>query len=186
MRGVERTRTLKFDHPGLDTTATRSGSRLVIQNDIGATDAHVVVIAVEDCTVRITYTDVHLARSKFFAGLFDEFPVRVERSRSPAGRGPGRRGRVLSRHRSLRSQEHRRPRTFPRSDRCGSRFSDRLEQGAQGAAIMGVQRRRRPHSRLGGAKSDRPSRLSRARRRRARRLGRAQRRPVAHRLRRKS
>ena len=75
MRGVERTRTLKFDHPGLDTTATRSGSRLVIQNDIGATDAHVVVIAVEDCTVRITYTDVHLARSKFFAGLFDEFPV---------------------------------------------------------------------------------------------------------------
>jgi phosphohistidine swiveling domain-containing protein len=75
MRGVERTRTLKFDHPGLDTTATRSGSRLVIQNDIGATDAHVVVIAIEDCTVRITYTDVHLARSKFFAGLFDEFPV---------------------------------------------------------------------------------------------------------------
>ena len=67
--------TLKFDHPGLDATATRSGSRLVIQNDIGATDAHVVVIAVEDCTVRITYTDVHLVRSKFFAGLFDEFPV---------------------------------------------------------------------------------------------------------------
>ena len=75
MRGVDRTRALKFNHPGLDATATRSGSRLIIQNDIGATDAHVVVITVENSTVCITYTDVHLGRSKFFAGLFDEFPL---------------------------------------------------------------------------------------------------------------
>ena len=33
MRGLARTRALKFDHPGLDTTVMRSGSRLVIQND---------------------------------------------------------------------------------------------------------------------------------------------------------
>jgi len=47
MRGLESTRKLKFDHPGLATTASRSGDRLIIQNDIGETDAHVVVIAVD-------------------------------------------------------------------------------------------------------------------------------------------
>jgi hypothetical protein len=47
MRGVESTRKLKFDHPGLGTTAARSAARLTIQNDIGETDAHVVVVAVE-------------------------------------------------------------------------------------------------------------------------------------------
>lgn len=75
MRGVERTRRLKFDHPGLDTTATRSGSRLVIQNDIGTTDAHVLVVTVEALAVTITYTDVHRARAQFFIALFDAFPV---------------------------------------------------------------------------------------------------------------
>lgn len=47
MCGVEKTRRLKFDRPGLATTSTRCGARLTIQNDIGETDAHVVVIAVE-------------------------------------------------------------------------------------------------------------------------------------------
>jgi uncharacterized protein Yka (UPF0111/DUF47 family) len=76
MRGIDETRGLKFDHPGLGTTATRSGSRLVIQNDIGATDAHVVVVAVEENAVTLTYTDVHLARAKFFMTLLDAFPAR--------------------------------------------------------------------------------------------------------------
>jgi uncharacterized protein Yka (UPF0111/DUF47 family) len=75
MRGVESTRLLKFDHPGLATTATRAGARLTIQNDIGETDAHVVVIAVEQDAVTVTYTDVHLARAKFFTGLLRNFPV---------------------------------------------------------------------------------------------------------------
>ncbi|MEJ2377359.1 MAG: hypothetical protein P8Y71_18810 [Pseudolabrys sp.] len=75
MRGVESTRRLKFDHPGLTTTATRAGSRLTIQNDISETDAHVVVIAVEPHAVVITYTDVHRARAKFFTRLFRDFPV---------------------------------------------------------------------------------------------------------------
>ncbi|MEJ2435197.1 MAG: hypothetical protein P8Y53_19365 [Pseudolabrys sp.] len=66
MRGVESTRRLKFDHPGLTTTATRAGSRLTIQNDIGETDAHVVVIAVEPHA---------RARAKFFTRLFRDFPV---------------------------------------------------------------------------------------------------------------
>jgi uncharacterized protein Yka (UPF0111/DUF47 family) len=73
MRGLNQTRPLKFNHPGLDTTATRSGDRLLIQNDIGTTDAHVVVITVENNTVTVTYTDVHRPRAKFFVDLFDAF-----------------------------------------------------------------------------------------------------------------
>ncbi|MFG1465211.1 hypothetical protein V5F77_20210 [Xanthobacter sp. DSM 24535] len=75
MRGLESTRRLKFDHPGLATTVARSGARLTIQNDIGETDAHVVVISVEGDAVTVTYTDVHLARAKFFTGLLRDFPA---------------------------------------------------------------------------------------------------------------
>jgi uncharacterized protein Yka (UPF0111/DUF47 family) len=75
MRGVESTRKLKFGHPGLATIATRSDARLTIQNDIGETDAHVVVIGVEQNAVTVTYTDVHFGRAKFFTGLFRSFPV---------------------------------------------------------------------------------------------------------------
>ncbi len=75
MRGVEATRGLKFGHPGLSTTAVQAGGRLTIQNDIGETDAHVVVIAVDGTEVTVTYTDVHRARAKFFARLSRDFPV---------------------------------------------------------------------------------------------------------------
>jgi uncharacterized protein Yka (UPF0111/DUF47 family) len=75
MRGVDSTAKLKFGHPGLATTAMRLGARLTIQNDIGETDAHVVVIAVEQDVLTVTYTDVHLARAKFFTGLLRNFPV---------------------------------------------------------------------------------------------------------------
>jgi uncharacterized protein Yka (UPF0111/DUF47 family) len=75
MRGLGETRALKFNHPGLDTMATRSGGRLLIQNDIGTTDAHVVVIAVKANAVTVTYTDVHRARARFFVALFDKFPA---------------------------------------------------------------------------------------------------------------
>jgi hypothetical protein len=75
MRGVDRTRGLKFDHPGLDTSVIRSGSRLIIQNDIGATDAHVIMIAVEVLTTTVTYTDIHHARAKFFMAQLDRFAV---------------------------------------------------------------------------------------------------------------
>jgi len=75
MRGVAATAKLKFGHPGLATTATRSGTQLIIQNDIGETDAHVIVIAVDADAVTVTYTDVHLTRAKFFAGLLKSFPV---------------------------------------------------------------------------------------------------------------
>jgi uncharacterized protein Yka (UPF0111/DUF47 family) len=75
MLGLQATAHLKFDHPGLATTAVRSGSRLTIQNDIGVTDAHVIVIGVEGKVVSITHTDVHRARARFFTGLLNDFPV---------------------------------------------------------------------------------------------------------------
>lgn len=75
MAGIDQTRELKFDHPGLGTTATRSGHRLVIQNDIGMTEAHVLVIYVEGNHVALTYTDVHIDRLLFFQSLFEHFNV---------------------------------------------------------------------------------------------------------------
>lgn len=82
MRGVNRTSALKFDHPGLGTTATRNGKRLVLQNDIGTTDAHVLVVHIERMRVIVTYTDVHLQRLLFFQGLFEGWPIRWEDTRS--------------------------------------------------------------------------------------------------------
>ena len=69
MAGVHRTSSLKFEHPGLGTTATRIGDRLVLQNDIGETDAHVIVISVENGEVSIAYSDVHANRLEFFEDL---------------------------------------------------------------------------------------------------------------------
>lgn len=71
MTGINRTRVLAFGHPGLGTTAVRTGERLTIQNDIGTTEAHVLMIHVEGLEVTITYTDVHLPRAKFFMALFE-------------------------------------------------------------------------------------------------------------------
>jgi hypothetical protein len=71
MRGLNRTAPLAFGHPGLGTTAVRAKDRLTIQNDIGTTDAHVLVVHVAAATVTITYTDIHRPRAKFFADLFE-------------------------------------------------------------------------------------------------------------------
>lgn len=78
MEGLNRTASLKFNHPGLGTTATESAGRLLIQNDIGTTDAHVLVIRVDNLTATLTYTDVHLPRLKFFQSLFSTFSVAWE------------------------------------------------------------------------------------------------------------
>ncbi len=86
MRGVDATQKLKFSHPGLATTATRAGPRITIQNDIGETDAHVVVIVVESDAVTVIHTDVHPARAKFFTGFFRDFAVKwsgLERKSTP-------------------------------------------------------------------------------------------------------
>jgi uncharacterized protein Yka (UPF0111/DUF47 family) len=69
MRGLNRTSILKFDHPGLDTAATRDGERLLIQNDIGTNDAHVLVIQVTAHAITLTYSDLHRNRFEFFQAL---------------------------------------------------------------------------------------------------------------------
>ena len=76
MRGVNRTAPLKFDHPGLGTTATRSGSLVVIQNDIGTTDAHVIVVRIAGLGVTTLYSDVHLQRLTFLESLFGNWKVK--------------------------------------------------------------------------------------------------------------
>jgi hypothetical protein len=69
MGGLKETAGLKFDHPGLGTTAARDGAWLSIQNDLGSTEAHVVVLHVAELAVTITYTDVHRSRVRFFHDL---------------------------------------------------------------------------------------------------------------------
>ncbi len=81
-RGSTGTAPLKFNHPGIGTTATRSGGRLIIQNDIGTTDAHVIVIHVNAKCVEITYSDVHPERAQFLRDMLWRFAVswRAEQS----------------------------------------------------------------------------------------------------------
>ncbi|WP_394697805.1 hypothetical protein [uncultured Methanomethylovorans sp.] len=86
MSGVNRTAPLKFGHPGLGTTATRTDGKLVIQNDIGETDAHVLVIDVHDTEVSVTYTDIHMPRLLFFHSLFEGFGVKWADTVSRSGK----------------------------------------------------------------------------------------------------
>ena len=73
MRGLNRTAPLKFDHPGLDTAATRDGKRLLLQNDIGTNDAHVLVVQVEGKSITLNYSDLHRPRFEFFQTLLGPF-----------------------------------------------------------------------------------------------------------------
>lgn len=82
MAGVRETERLRFDHPGLGTLAIRAGDALTLQNDIGTTDAHVVVVRLTGHTATITYTDVHLERLLFFQHLLEDWDVRWEDTRS--------------------------------------------------------------------------------------------------------
>ncbi|MDI1341493.1 DUF47 family protein [Polaromonas sp.] len=71
MQGLQRTAPLKFSHPGLDTAVTRNGSQLLIQNDIGTNDVHVLVIEVEQRTISLTYSDLHAGRFDFFRQMLE-------------------------------------------------------------------------------------------------------------------
>jgi hypothetical protein len=75
MSGVNETAKLKFDHVGLGTTATRSGEDLIIQNDIGTTDAHVLVLHVKKMKATLTYTDIHIRRLLFFRSLLEKYEI---------------------------------------------------------------------------------------------------------------
>ena len=85
MRGVNQTAALKFDHPGLATTATRVGDRLSIQNDIGTTDAHVIVINVTGLAATVIYTDVHKRRAAFLRDLLSAAGADWEQRVAPGG-----------------------------------------------------------------------------------------------------
>jgi len=87
MRGLHRTERLRFDHPGLGTVATHAGQALLIQNDLGETDAHVVVIRIIDRVLTITYTDVHLQRLLFFQELLAPWRMSWEDTRSRSQKG---------------------------------------------------------------------------------------------------
>jgi len=78
MSGLNRTAPLKFDHLGLGTTATELNEQLLIQNDIGTTDAHVLVVRATGLSATLTYTDIHRQRLKFFTSLFEAFDVTWE------------------------------------------------------------------------------------------------------------
>jgi len=76
MRGLARTAPLKFDHPGLETAATRDGERLLLQNDIGTNDAHVLVLQVTSHSISLTYSDLHRSRLEFFQSMLTPFGAR--------------------------------------------------------------------------------------------------------------
>lgn len=82
MRGLARTAPLKLDHPGLETSATRDGARLLIQNDIGTNDAHVLVVQVEQARITVTYSDLHRQRFAFFQDLLAEAGAKWTKSES--------------------------------------------------------------------------------------------------------
>jgi uncharacterized protein Yka (UPF0111/DUF47 family) len=89
MRGVNRTAALKFGHPGLGTTATRSGTRLVLENDIGTTDAHVLVVEVEGTRAVVTSADVHVQRIAFFQRMVSRGWAGVSWDDTRSRRAPG-------------------------------------------------------------------------------------------------
>lgn len=87
MTGVQHTAALKFDHPGLATTAARSNDKLLIQNDIGETDAHVLVVRVSGLTATLTYTDVHAQRLHFFQDALAQSGIVWQETRSQQAAG---------------------------------------------------------------------------------------------------
>ena len=92
-RGIQSTSALKFGHPGLDTAVTRDGDRLLIQNDIGTNDAHVLVIECRPGQLHLTYSDLHVARFEFFGRMllqlgFDWEPLSAQTHASLNGGKP--------------------------------------------------------------------------------------------------
>jgi len=96
MRGLNRTAPLKFDHPGLGTTATEHDGRLLIQNDIGTTDAHVLVVRIEQLAAAATYTDVHRPRLHFFKALLGQFELAWETTEQRSSDTMASRGYMLA------------------------------------------------------------------------------------------
>src|SRR5580765_134133 len=85
MNGVNETSRLKFDRPGLGTTATRDSDQLTIQNDLGSSDVHVLVVHVRELTATVIYTDIHRARIRFLHDLLRPHDIHWETPSVAAG-----------------------------------------------------------------------------------------------------
>jgi uncharacterized protein Yka (UPF0111/DUF47 family) len=85
MTGVNETSRLKFDRPGLGTTATRDSNQLTIQNDLGSSDVHVIVVHVRELTATVIYTDIHRARIRFLHDLLRPHDIHWETPSVAAG-----------------------------------------------------------------------------------------------------
>ncbi len=75
MAGVNETAGLKFDHPGLGTTATRTGGALLLHNEIAGSDAHLLLLRIEGLACSVTHADPQVRRARFFQGLLSAFGV---------------------------------------------------------------------------------------------------------------
>lgn len=75
MKGVNETAPLKFDHPGLGTTAARYGDRLSIQNDLGTTEGHILVVRVDALTATVFYGDIHRRRVLFLKEMLLPYAI---------------------------------------------------------------------------------------------------------------
>ena len=171
-RGVERTQRVRFDHPGLGTVATRSGDALVMQNDIGETDAHVVVVKVVGRAVTVIYTDVHLPRLLFFQRMLAGGDIHWEDTRSRSERR-GERGSLSPCRRPLRGRRSACTGGLPGDTRLAHGLPDRLEPRAQASAQPGGKPRCGRAAGVGSRARARAYGVS-ARRRRAARLRRAE------------
>jgi hypothetical protein len=85
MTGVNETSRLKFDRPGLGTTATRDSNQLTIQNDLGSSEVHVIVVHVRELTATVIYTDIHRARIRFLHDLLRPHDIHWETPSVAAG-----------------------------------------------------------------------------------------------------
>src|SRR5262245_41303367 len=83
MKGVNETAHLKFDHPGLGTVATRNGAKLSIQNDLGSTDTHMLVVHITGLDTVVMYTDVHRPRVRFLQDLLRPYGVQWSTAQTP-------------------------------------------------------------------------------------------------------
>ena len=75
MKGLNATAPLTFGHPGLATTAVRHADHLSIQNDLGSTDGHVVVVRIAALDATIVYADLHPRRARFLKDLLRAFKI---------------------------------------------------------------------------------------------------------------
>ena len=138
MRGVNRTAALKFDHPGLATTAARSDSTLLIQNDLGTTEAHVLVVRITETSAVVTHTDIHLQRLRFFQSLLDGTGIQWDELRSHQGSAIAKGDLFYVAHGRFEAQRLARTCQFLGASWISPGFSDRLEQSAQAVEIAGA------------------------------------------------